>query len=108
MSTPSAAVEKYALPRVHQYIQAVEVAYNVSLKFWLDFRPDGQGGTSLVVFCWGAGDAFDLIPNGVPPRAVAVYPNEPAGLEEALYYSVMTVAMYLDKVKEPLGPRPSL
>lgn len=99
---------RYSLPRVIHYIQSVEAAYNVSLKFWLELRISGGGDAVASVLCWGSGDTFDLIPSGIQPRASEIHPDEENGLGEAIYYAVLFVDRYLGKLREPIGARPSL
>lgn len=108
MSESSAAAGKYSMPRVYSYIRKVEVAYGVSLKFWLDLREDSTGEPALSVFSWGSGDAFDLIPEGIQPYPSVIYSDEENALGEALFFAVLFVARCLGKVKEPLGPPPTL
>lgn len=99
---------RYTMPRVLRYVQSVEAAYNVSLKFWLELRAAGDGSTAVSVLCWGSGSAFDLLPEGIQPRPSEVYLDEQDGLGEAIYYSVLFVERYLGKLREPVGSRPSL
>lgn len=108
MTEPSAAVRKYKMPRVYAYIRQVEVAYGISIKSWVDFRPAGGADPDLCVFSWGSGDAFDLIPEGVQPRAFVIYTEESDGLGEALYYSVRYIQTLIEAIREPLGPPPAL
>lgn len=108
MSDQSAAGSRHAMPRVMKYIQALEGAYNVSLNFWLNFRVGDGTDPVVIVFCWGAGSAFDAIPLGLQPRGVEVDFDEDEPLGEAIYYAALFVEMILSKAVEPIGPRPSL
>jgi len=99
---------RYTMTRVYQYITAVEVAYSVSIKPYVNFGTDPRGHPDISVTAWGSGGAFDLIPTGIQPRAFHVYDDELNGLGEALYYAVKACEALLAKVREPIGARPSL
>lgn len=108
MSQASATPNRYNLARVQRYLQSVEAAYGISIKFWLRLG-EGTGGVPVILlYAWGSGEAFDLIPSGIQPRGVTVDGEEVNSLGEALYWSICFVAMLIDKVKEPIGPRLSL
>jgi len=108
MTTGSAAHGRYTHARVLRYLQSVEAAYDVSLKFWVNARKDAGASPDIHLFCWGSGAAFELIPEGIPPRAITVYDDEEDSLPEALYWSISSVERLLNRVREPIGTRPVL
>lgn len=108
MTNPSTAGSRWEIHKVLAYIMQVEAAYDVSLKFWLDFRGNGTGNLDLCVYAWGSGSIFDLIPEGRVPYPAAVQVEEAHALGEAIYYSVNYIERLFNGVREPIGTRPSL
>lgn len=108
MVTASAAQSRYTAARVLKFLHATEEAYGVSLKFWVEGQKDAGADPDLVIFCWGSGDPFDLIPEGIQPRGMMIYEDEEESIEQALYWSIAAVERLLSRVREPLGPRPVL
>jgi hypothetical protein len=99
---------RWRFSRVLDYVIRVENAYGVSLKFWIKFKPGAGGRSDLFVYAAGSGSIFDLLPDAMGVSYAEVMEDEENNLGEALYYAVLHLEQRFNKIREPLGPRPSL
>jgi hypothetical protein len=99
---------RYQLDKVLDYVLAVELAYGVSIHFFLSVeRVLGRPAVARVAV-GASGSIMDLVPEGYWVRPVEVCDEEPNAIGEAIYYAVLFLEKVLYKIREPIGARPAL